>query len=320
MKTYLKLQGGYYSVLIGIFTFFALIIGLTDVYPWKLIFYFWFLALVFILTLAIGDYFTKKELYHFIAGKIPRIYARDSSLLSRQLKEKMEEELKREEQVILRQRKRQEQQIQFMNLWVHQMKTPLSVLELLAQKNQLEPAEVLVQTQRLKNGLSMALNEARLGNDFEKDFVLQRVNLKETVQKVINSQKTSFIQQKIYPQLEMPDTLFVISDEKWLQFIIEQLISNSLKYSPETSYLKFRAEETQTAICLKVIDEGIGIPKSDLPRVVQPFYTGENGRKYGEATGMGLYLTHQLAQELQIKMTIESQVDIGTTVTLMFCK
>lgn len=110
----------------------------------------------------------------------------------------------------------------------------------------------------------------------------------------------------------------MISDEKWLQFLIEQLLINSIKYSlPQKSVLLEGAVYDGSAV-LRIIDRGIGIPAGDLPRVKRPFFTGENGRKQGEATGMGLYLADRVASELGIDFEITSEVGIGTTVTLVF--
>lgn len=300
----------------SIVSFLAFIIGLTHAFSWQLVLYFWLVALLLFCLAFCFDFYAKKELYRFLFGKTDKLLSGDTSPLSQQLKQKIDERLRSEEQIILKQAQRQQQQITFMNLWVHQMKTPLSVLELMAQNNQLTRHEVLTQTHRLKTGLNLALNEARLGNDFQKDFLLTPLSLRKVVTDVVNQQKTAFIQRNLFPSVEIDDTLQVISDAKWLAFIIEQLLTNALKYSHPQGTITLKANRNTQTIELTIADSGIGIPKSDLPRVKQAFFTGENGRKFGEATGMGLYLVQQVAEELGIEFLIDSTVNVGTSVTL----
>ena len=207
-----------------------------------------------------------------------------------------------------------------MNLWVHQMKTPLSVLEMMAQNKQLSPPAVLTETQRLKNGLNIALNEARLSAGFQTDFVLKKLSLTHVVSSAINTQKTAFIQRNIYPAISIPEEMMIISDEKWLAFMIEQLLTNSLKYSYSEGKIDVTAIAHEETIQLMMTDYGVGIPASDLPRVKRPFFTGENGRTFGEATGMGLYLVNQVAEGLDIQLQIDSIFGQGTTITLVFPK
>ena len=318
MKFYLKTHWLSFLSCLSIVAFVALITGLSGAIQWRLSLYFLGLSSFLFLLLFAYDYYTKRQLYRFLSGEITQLLIGDSSPISQQIQRQFDDLRKKEEQQLLKQTKRQEQQITFMNLWVHQMKTPLSVLEMMAQNQQLSPPAVLTETQRLKNGLNIALNEARLSNDFQSDFILKQLPLAKVVSNAINTQKTAFIQRKIYPSVKIPESLFVISDEKWLAFMIEQIITNSLKYSHPEGKIEIRASQEKNQIQLTMTDYGIGIPTADLPRIKKPFFTGENGRNFGEATGMGLYLVQQVATDLGIQLEIQSIPNQGTTVTFLF--
>lgn len=216
---------------------------------------------------------------------------------------------------------RQDRHEKFMNQWVHQMKTPLAVLDLLLQEEtELDKHSVQEEVDRLKRGLEMVLVNARI-DKFEEDMQIEQVSLKAIVTKVINENKRLFIANRVFPDIQINEDMKVTSDIKWLQFIISQFVTNAVKYTFEPNkkvYLS--AVEIDEGITLVIRDEGIGIPKSDLSRVTKPFFTGENGRKTGESTGMGLYLAKEICEKLGHELTIQSEVNEGTTVTVKFQK
>lgn len=212
----------------------------------------------------------------------------------------------------------QTRQYKFMNQWIHQMKTPLSVLELLLQEPDVDKQSMQEEVDRMKLGLEMVLMTARIEN-FQEDLQVERVNLKAIVASVVNDNKRLFITNRVFPQVEIDDSLEVMSDSKWLKFCIMQFITNAVKYTFEDDKkVIVRASETKNGIQLAVIDEGIGIPTSDLTRVTRAFFTGENGRKTAESTGMGLYLAKEILTKLGHEMSLQSQVDEGTTVFVLF--
>ena len=208
---------------------------------------------------------------------------------------------------------------QFMNQWVHQMKTPISVIELLLQDDRpLDKRNVQEEIDRLRRGLDMVLVNARLEN-FEEDMQVEQVALKTIVTATVNENKRLFITKRVFPEIHIEDDIIVASDSKWLRFIIGQFVTNAVKYTFEAnkkiviSGVK-RDDYVQLAIC----DEGIGIPASDLSRVTKAFFTGENGRKTGESTGMGLYLAKEICEKLGHELNITSEVGKGTIVTVTF--
>lgn len=221
-----------------------------------------------------------------------------------------------EVQALYEQQSRQEK---FLNQWIHQMKTPISVLELLLQnEGPLDKKNVQEEVDRLRRGLEMVLVNARIER-FEEDMQIEQVNLKAIVTETINELKRLFITNKVFPAIHIDEDLTVASDSKWLKFAISQFITNAVKYTFEPNKkIIISTEATDGTILLHIKDEGIGIPKSDLTRVTKAFFTGENGRKTGESTGMGLYLANEICMKLGHKLTIESEVNSGTTITLTF--
>lgn len=198
------------------------------------------------------------------------------------------------------------QQIQFMNQWVHQMKTPVSVLEMIAEDHP-ESAGLEQEITRLHKGLSLALHTARY-SQFDKDYQIEKVYIGALVQKVVQENKRLFIQKELYPKVIIPATVSLYTDSKWFAFMIEQLMLNAVKYSHEQSTITIKIDQD----ALLIEDQGIGIAKQDLPRVMNAFYTGGNGRLFGESTGMGLYLVNNIAKKLLMTLAIQSTLGEGT--------
>ncbi|MFC4353576.1 sensor histidine kinase [Chryseomicrobium palamuruense] len=213
----------------------------------------------------------------------------------------------------------QKRHLQFMNGWVHQMKTPIAVIELMIQEqDRIDSQSVSEEMERLKRALEAVLMNARL-DTFEEDLRIERVHLSDMVKAIVNENKRLFIRNQLYPRVEIDETVEVTTDRKWVQFIITQFITNAVKYSftPQSS-IWITSERTPGRISLTVKDEGIGIPSSDIKRVTRAFFTGENGRKTGESTGMGLYIANEVCERLGHKLEIESEQQVGTSVTIHF--
>ena len=212
----------------------------------------------------------------------------------------------------------QQRHSKFMNQWIHQMKTPISVLELLLQEETLDKKSVQEELDRLKSGLEIVLMNARIDN-FESDMQIEQVNLRDCVTEVINENKRLFITNQVFPQVSIDESIVVTSDSKWLNFMLGQFVTNAVKYTFEKNKkLVVSAEQYESTTVLTVQDEGIGIPKSDLTRITKAFFTGENGRKTGESTGMGLYLAKEICGKLGHELIIESEVGKGTIVSITF--
>lgn len=208
----------------------------------------------------------------------------------------------------------------FINQWVHQMKTPLSVIDLTLQEQSASPytASIREETDRLRAGLDTVLYAARL-DSFEHDFQIKLVSLASAVHNAVHECKRLFIRSLVYPSVAEGPELFVRTDEKWLSFMIIQLLTNAIKYSAgEHKKVEIRTYTHGGQAVLEIKDAGIGIPSTDIRRVFDPFFTGVNGRHYRESTGMGLYLVKQACDRLQHEVEIESNTGEGTTVRLRF--
>ncbi|MPQ30949.1 HAMP domain-containing histidine kinase [Clostridium estertheticum] len=243
-----------------------------------------------------------------------------SSALSENISELLKEQHNLYEAEIQKCNKVHNEHLTFINQWVHQMKTPLSVIQLQLQEyaGEEKARSIEEEVNKLNKGLDMAMHFARI-DSFQNDFIVERIFLKKLVIGTINEEKKLFIKNKITPRVEIDDAIEVYSDVKWIKFVLDQLIINGVKYSKDTgNELIIKAFEKEKEILLSVIDEGIGIPRKDIKRVFDLFFTGENGRKYGESTGMGLYISKEVCVNLGHKIEITSTADKGTMVTIRF--
>lgn len=213
----------------------------------------------------------------------------------------------------------QNRHLQFMNQWVHQMKTPLSVAELLLQEEgEVNKKSLQEEIDRLKRGLDSVLINARI-DTFEQDMQVEQVQLKQLVSEVVSEHKRLFITHHVYPVITIDEKYVITTDVKWLRFVLGQFITNAVKYTFEEGKKVFIEATCHNGyVLLAVRDEGIGIPSADLPRVTKAFFTGENGRKTGESTGMGLYLAKEICEKLGHELTIESEPKLGTKVSVLF--
>ncbi|MBC1499446.1 HAMP domain-containing histidine kinase [Listeria weihenstephanensis] len=205
----------------------------------------------------------------------------------------------------------------FINQWVHQMKTPVSVIELMTQ-NQSDTIlrSIQEETDKIQQGLDTVLYTSRL-ETFENDFVVEHIDLKTLVTEAVNDHKRLFIRQQLYPKVQIEDTISLETDKKWFIFLLGQLISNAIKYSPQKgNTVEISAVTSATTYELTIRDHGIGIEKADLPRVFRPFFTGENGRKFQQSTGMGLFLVSEICKKLDYQLSIESEINVGTTILI----
>lgn len=202
--------------------------------------------------------------------------------------------------------------------WVHQMKTPISVIRLMVQDGTkpLDSFGVLYELDRLQNQMDLMLGLARAGQ-FKNDLVVEEISLNAVVQDVIKKNKRLFIQHQVFPKVEPCDGIAVQSDRKWLSFALEQIVHNAVKYSPEGSAIEIRMEPAGARTRLTIADHGAGIRPRDLPRIFDLYYTGSNGRDNDQSSGIGLYLVKTILDDLGHVITVESEVDRGTRVSLV---
>ncbi|WP_164508958.1 sensor histidine kinase [Clostridium rectalis] len=214
---------------------------------------------------------------------------------------------------------KQKEHLTFINQWVHQMKTPLSVIQLIIQDGDFNNLNnIKTEVEKLNEGLNTALYLARM-DTFENDFHIEPIDLNSLIYEVINDLKRLFIRKRVYPKVELKNNHKINCDTKWLKFILKQFLTNSIKYSNrENSKIFISSYEKNNKIILQVCDEGIGIPKCDIKRIFEPFYTGENGRKFGESTGVGLYIVKEVCNKLNLKLQVQSEIGKGTCIKVLF--
>ncbi|WP_433941777.1 sensor histidine kinase [Paenibacillus lautus] len=210
-----------------------------------------------------------------------------------------------------------DQHLAFVNRWVHQMKTPLSVIQLTLDEVEEAPAEhIREELERIRKGLEMVLYTARLDR-FEQDFAVEAVGLRAAVSESVVENRKLFIRKGITPVFHIDDRISVYTDAKWFRFMLGQILTNAVNYSGSPGKkIQFTAEEAGKHIKLRIRDEGIGIAPEDINRVFHPYFTGERGRQYHESTGMGLYLVREIAHKLDHSVELESTLGEGTTVIL----
>ena len=201
--------------------------------------------------------------------------------------------------------------IDYYTMWVHQIKTPISAMKLLIQTSESEiSSDLSSELFKIEQYVEMVLSYIRLGSN-ENDFVIKEYDLDNIVRQAIRKYAPLFIRKKINLDFQ-PTTYKVLTDEKWLVFVIEQLLSTAIKYTNKGKISIYSLENKK----LVIEDTGIGISKEDIPRIFDKGFTGYNGRTDKKATGLGLYLCKNILDKLSHKISIESEVGVKTKVII----
>lgn len=210
---------------------------------------------------------------------------------------------------------------EYVEMWIHEVKIPLSSLSLMCHNHHNEiDKKYLNQINKLDNYVDQVLYYVR-SNDAEKDFLIKKTNLEKVINSVMIKNKDEILLNNITVNVENLN-IFVYTDTKWLIFIINQILNNSIKYKKKNgnSLIKIYATEEKDLVNLFIYDNGIGINKSDITRVFDKTFTGENGRKDANSTGMGLYIVKKLIDKLGHKISISSKENEYTEVKITFGK
>ena len=208
----------------------------------------------------------------------------------------------------------------YLELWIHEVKIPLSNLVLTIHNNQaLQQPKIMEQIKRLENDLDQILYYVRSENS-EKDYLIKETSLKKVINQVILKNKDILLYKKISIERKNIESN-VLTDSKWLEFILNQIINNSIKYAKEeNAKITITESHQDNKILLKIKDNGIGIKASDLSRVFDKSFTGYNGRNSSVSTGMGLYICQNLCKKLGHKISITSRQNEFTEVVITFTK
>jgi|SRR5690606_18330990 len=239
------------------------------------------------------------------------------SLEAEAIHERMEDMRKQHIRELNKIQDNQKEHYDFIVSWFHEIKTPIAVLHLM-QQTEIDPESVSEEIAKIENYVDQALYYAKL-DSFNQDYNIQNCDVERMVKELIKEHSKTFISKKMRLVLQT-ESLKVQSDDKWLQFILSQLLTNSLKYTPAGGEITVATAETAKDKQIIVRDNGIGIQQKDLPRIFNRGFTGENGRISSNSTGMGLYLAQQLSNKLGHYITCTSKVGSYTEFIIHFPK
>ena len=309
LKSYLYSRRFFLALLILLLGFILLFAFVFDTY--RSLLEYVALLLAFLSFLFIGaDVWTVFKGYR--SQKL-QVSAQAQTPLEKLLQERVEElEYEQKNQLLVEQEKYNDL-LDYYTLWVHQVKTPIAASSLLIGdlKDKEAKSQLEQELFKIESYVHLVLQYLRL-ESFHDDLVLKQENLADLVREVVKKYALFFIQQGLSLNLHDLDYT-IVTDKKWFLVILEQVLSNSLKYTKEGSIEIYFQEGS-----LYIKDTGLGIQNADLLRVFERGFSGYNGRLTQQSSGLGLYLSKKIADQLGHKIAIDSQVGQGTTVSIAF--
>lgn len=222
-------------------------------------------------------------------------------------------------------RQRQRAYREYVETWVHEIKTPIAAARLVAHNNPSPVTEAVdVELDAIEGYVEQALYYAR-STSLDRDFQIREVNLGEVVRDAVRHKARALIGAGMTPELVDLDYA-VRADPKWLSFVVGQVLANAAKYRKPgegAAHVRISATRRKTGLDawetqLRLADDGIGIPAADVARVFDKGFTGENGRRFARSTGIGLYLVRELCEKMDLEVWLESAEGRGTTVSISF--
>lgn len=286
------------------------------------------IGLIVCYTIGIAiEYWQKNKYYEEIKGSLeqledkyllPEMMKDPSFIEGKLLKSTLQEVGKSMTEHVNSFKRNQEEYKEYIELWIHEIKTPIAVSKMIIENHRNEITnDIEEEIDKIDIFIEQALFYAR-SNHTEKDYLIKETKLKDIVGNVIVKNKKQLIEQKIKIELNLTEEI-VYTDSKWIEFIINQIMMNSIKYKKEeeaTITIKSNTNKENTELIIH--DNGIGIKAAEIDRVFEKGFTGTNGRNTQKSTGIGLYLCQKLANRLGHQITIQSQEGKGTTITLIF--
>ncbi|HOM01273.1 MAG TPA: sensor histidine kinase [Acetivibrio sp.] len=313
---YLKSKRNLIIMLFIFILIFAAVFSLYDL-PLEAVGYASLLCFVVVLVFGIYDYiiFLKKhhrlsELQSDIAISIEQL-PKAVNRIEQDYMALIQAVFNDKQQYIAKSDREKAEMLDYYTLWVHQIKTPIAAMRLILQSEESrQHYELTEQLFKIEQYVEMVMAYLRVGSN-STDFVLKEYDMEDMVKQSVRKYAPMFIRKKISVKLGNLKHK-VLTDEKWLCFAIEQILSNAIKYTNE-GYILIDSEN-ETILLIK--DTGIGIAPEDLPRICEKGYTGYNGRIDKRASGIGLYLTKQILTKLGHRISFESEIGKGTTVRI----
>ena len=223
----------------------------------------------------------------------------------------------------------QEEYKEYLDLWVHEIKLPISASKLIIENNKNEHTlSLLEEIEKIEDFIEQALYYSK-SNEVELDYIIKETNLKKYISNTIRRNKKLIRENKIIIDLQDFNSN-VYCDKKWLEYILNQIIINSIKYigsedineklKREPGKITIYTKESNNYMELFIKDNGVGIDEKDLKKVFSKGFTGINGRKFKKSTGLGLYISKKLADRMYLGLEIDSKVKEETTVKITFPK
>ena len=319
LSEYLKSRYKIIFLMVGFICIFASSYLLFDM-PLITVLYPFILCIVVLVIVGIIDFILMMKKHQRLRQEIENESLQDTGMKQPQKPDTLIEEdyqkiidKLREEEKLSRQKSSSDynDMVEYYTVWAHQIKTPIASMRLKLQSEDSDTSRRLEgDLNRIESYVEMVLTFIRLGSD-NTDYVIKEHSLDDIIRPAIRKFSKDFISKKLYMDFTQTDYT-VLSDEKWLLFVIEQVISNSVKYTKEGG-VKIYMEEPGI-LCVE--DTGIGISSEDLPRIFENGYTGFNGREDKRASGIGLYLCRRICDNLGHKISAESKQGVGTKIIL----
>ncbi|MBS4175257.1 sensor histidine kinase [Bacillus sp. FJAT-49736] len=219
------------------------------------------------------------------------------------------------EKELERLKKEQKEWNEYIATWVHEIKTPISVSKMIFETETISES-LEEEMWKIEHLVDQSLYYAR-ASDFNKDYLIQEINVEQIIKEAIKDNRKVFLSKKIKLELHL-SAMEVLSDKKGLRFIMDQILSNSLKYTPSGGKILIEIPKDERRIIIR--DNGIGIPAEDIPRIFEKGFTGNNGRQFAASTGMGLYLAKKIASKLGHQLTVHSIEGSYTELSIQFSK
>ncbi|MFQ9013295.1 MAG: sensor histidine kinase [Lacrimispora saccharolytica] len=268
-----------------------------------------------ILTLTVGFFRFRRKWKELAKAKEDILYTEElpkaETVIEKEYQEIVAELKKKMSELEEKDQSSYREMIEYYTMWAHQIKTPIAAMRLLLQQEESDKnRELLSELFKIEQYVLMVLQYLRLGSE-SNDLVLKRQSLDDIIRQAVKKYAPLFIRKKL-TLVYTPVNCQVLTDEKWLEFVLEQILSNAIKYTKRGSvaiYMDEQAEKT-----LVIADTGIGIAAEDIPRVFEKGYTGGNGRYEMSSTGIGLYLCRRALNRLSHTIRIESELGQGTRV------
>lgn len=251
---------------------------------------------------------------------LPEVIEEPNSIIGEEVNDILKEISRDMHEHVKYYRNMQEEYREYIEMWVHEIKTPIASSKLLIENNYNGlTRKIDIQIDRIENFVEQVLYYSR-SDEVGKDYIIKKVELLPLVKNVIRKNQRDFISKRIRLQLgELNEVVY--SDSKWIEFILNQILINSIKYSKgKDDKIQIESKEISNTVVLTIEDEGVGIIERDLDRVFEKGFTGENGRKFGKSTGIGLYLCKKLCNKLGLGLEIQSKVNVGTKISIIFPK